>query len=153
NQIREMFGRDFNPEDETQAGEYYIDSVGVHPDRQGEGIGSKVFEFLINTYLHERKQTVGLLVDKDNPTEKSLYLTPGFKSVGDKTLAGKELEHMQYNAGWPVATESIGLLNNVRRLPSPAHRLSDCRNKSRPYNGRLQIFRPASESLVPLCHC
>lgn len=98
-QIRAMFGRDFNPENETQAGEYYIDSVGVHPDRQGEGIGSKLFKFLIDTYVHERKQTLGLLVDKDNPKAKSLYLKLGFKLVGEKNLAGKELEHMQYRAG------------------------------------------------------
>jgi len=98
-QIREMFERDFNPENETQAGEYYIDSVGVHPDRQGEGIGSKLFKFLIDSYVHERKQTLGLLVDKDNPKAKNLYLKLGFDLVGEKTLAGKELEHMQYRAG------------------------------------------------------
>ena len=99
NQIREMFGRDFNPENETQAGEYYIDSVGVHTDRQGEGIGSQLFRFLINTYVHERNETLGLLVDKDNPKAKNLYLKLGFDLVGEKTLAGKELEHMQYRAG------------------------------------------------------
>lgn len=94
--IRNMFGRDFNPEDETQAGEYYIDSVGVHPDRQGEGIGTEMFEFLINTYVNERKQTLGLLVDKDNPKAKRLYLSLGFDLVGEKTLAGKTLEHLQF---------------------------------------------------------
>src|SRR5690606_1465950 len=98
-QIREMFERDFNPENETQAGEYYIDCVGVHPDRQGEGIGSKLFKFLIDSYVHERKQTLGLLVDKDNPKAKNLYLKLGFDLGGEKALAGKKLEHMQYRAG------------------------------------------------------
>ena len=95
-QIKSMFSKSFNPEDETQAGEYYIDSVGVHPERQGEGIGSKVFKFLIDTYVNDQKQTLGLLVDKDNPKAKSLYLKLGFKVVGEKALAGKELEHMQF---------------------------------------------------------
>lgn len=45
--IKDNFGRDFNPEDETQAREIYIDCMGVNPNQQGKGIGSKIFEFLI----------------------------------------------------------------------------------------------------------
>lgn len=97
NRIREMFGRKFNPENETQAGEYYIDSVGVRPDRQGEGVGSQLFRFLLDNYVHEQNLTLGLLVDKDNPKAKDLYLRLGFKMVGEKTLAGKELEHLQFS--------------------------------------------------------
>ena len=94
--IQAMFHRDFHPEDETQEGEYYIDCVGVNPNQQGKGIGSKVFQFLINEYVHQSGKTLGLLVDKDNPKAKQLYLKLGFEVVAEKTLVGKEMEHLQY---------------------------------------------------------
>lgn len=94
--IKERFNNFFSPEDETQAGEYYIDCVGVDPSQQGKGIGSKVFQFLIYEYVEKNNQTLGLLVDKDNPNAKKLYLKLGFEIVGEKTLVGKQLEHLQF---------------------------------------------------------
>lgn len=94
--IKSMFGRDFNPEDETQSGEYYIDCVGVNPNQQGKGIGSKIFRFLIDEYVYKKNETLGLLVDLDNPDAKKLYLKLGFEFVGNKTLAGKRMEHLQF---------------------------------------------------------
>lgn len=93
--VKSMFHREFNPEDETQAGEFYIDCIGVHPDWQGKGIGSKILQFLIDEYVSKRNKTLGLLVDKDNPNAKRLYLKLGFESVGETTLTGKEMEHLQ----------------------------------------------------------
>jgi len=93
--IKEMFNRDFNPEDETQEGEFYIDCVGVDPSQQAKGIGSKIFQFLIEEYVANRNETLGLLVDKDNPNAKKLYLKLGFEVMGEKTLAGKKLDHLQ----------------------------------------------------------
>lgn len=94
--IKLMFNRDFNPEEETQKGEYYIDSVGVDPNQQGKGIGSRIFQFLINEYVHARNETLGLLVDKDNPNAKKLYLKLGFEIVGEKVLLQKTMEHLQF---------------------------------------------------------
>lgn len=93
--IKSLFGKDFNPEDETQAGEFYIDCVGVNPKMQGMGLGSKMFNFLIKEYVANKGLTLGLLVEKDNPLAKKLYLKLGFEVVGEKALAGKNLEHMQ----------------------------------------------------------
>jgi len=95
-EIKSMFNIDFNPENETEAGEYYIDSISVSPCQQGKGLGSKLFQFLIDEYVNKRNETLGLLVDKDNPNAKKLYLKLGFKIVGEKTLAGKEMEHLQF---------------------------------------------------------
>jgi len=94
-EIKSMFNRDFNPEDETEAGEYYIDSIGVSPLQQGKGIGSKLFQFLIDEYVNKQNVTLGLLVDKDNPNAKKLYLKLGFEVVGEKILTGKVMEHLQ----------------------------------------------------------
>lgn len=94
--IKSLFNRDFNPEDETQEGEFYIDCVGVGLEQQGKGIGSKIFQFLIDEYVYNRNKTIGLLVDKDNPNAKRLYLKLGFEIMGEKTLTGKTLEHLQF---------------------------------------------------------
>lgn len=93
--IQLLFGKEFHSEDETRSGEFYIDCVGVHPDYQGKGIGSKLFQFLIEEYVCKRNQTLGLLVDQDNPNARKLYLKLGFKIVGERTLAGKNMEHLQ----------------------------------------------------------
>jgi ribosomal protein S18 acetylase RimI-like enzyme len=93
--LKLMFNRPFTPEDETQSGEYYIDCVAVNPARQGKGIGSKVFQFLIDAYVYKQGKTLGLLVDKENPAAKKLYLNLGFEIVGEKIFAGKKLEHLQ----------------------------------------------------------
>src|SRR5688500_15432094 len=93
--IRSRFSNEFKPDDETQAGEYYIDSLGVNPNQQGKGVGSKVLQFLIDEYVNKRNQTLGLLVDDTNPNAKRLYLKLGFKSAGKKFLFGKNLEHLQ----------------------------------------------------------
>ena len=93
--IKQLFNRDFNPEDETEPGEYYIDCIAVSPEHQGRGIGSKLFKFLINEYVLKKNETLGLLVDTENPDAKKLYLKLGFKLVEEKIFAGKKMEHLQ----------------------------------------------------------
>ena len=93
--VTEEFAIEFNPEDETQAGEYYIDCIGVNPDHQGKGLGSKLILHLIQEYVTERGLVLGLLVDDDNPKAKKLYERLGFEVVGEKWLMGKHLQHLQ----------------------------------------------------------
>lgn len=95
--VKTMFNRQIDPERETQGGEFYIDCVGVAPDQQGKGIGSTMFKFLIDEYVHKGGKTLGLLVDKENPSAKRLYLNLGFEIVGEKELAGRAMEHLQYS--------------------------------------------------------
>jgi ribosomal protein S18 acetylase RimI-like enzyme len=84
-----------SPEDETQAGEYYIDSLGVRPELQGRGIGAQLLLFVIDKYVTRQRKTLGLLEDEENPDARKLYLKLGFKSVGIETLVGKRMEHLQ----------------------------------------------------------
>lgn len=93
--LKERFQQDVTPEDETQPGEYYIDTLGVREDQQGKGVGSKILQFLIDEHVVKNQQTLGLLVDEENPEAKKLYLKLGFKSVGKCMLVGKQMEHLQ----------------------------------------------------------
>lgn len=93
--VRLNFNPDFNPENETQRGEFYIDALGVSPNHQGKGIGSKMLQFLIEEFVTKDKEILGLLVEEENPGAKKLYLKLGFKVVGTQTLVGKKLEHLQ----------------------------------------------------------
>ncbi len=97
--IEKQYMRKFIPEDETQAGEYYIDTIGVSPECQGTGIGSSLLKFIIDEYVNKQSETLGLLVDNENPQAKKLYLKLGFKPVGYKKLVGKTMDHLQIAPG------------------------------------------------------
>lgn len=96
NLVKTNFNLPFNPEGETQAGEFYIDCLAVDPSQQGKGLGSKLIQFLKEEYVDRRKTILGLLVDEDNPSAKKLYERLGFHVVGSKSLLGKKLDHMQF---------------------------------------------------------
>ncbi|HRO73142.1 MAG TPA: GNAT family N-acetyltransferase [Saprospiraceae bacterium] len=95
-EVRRRYNRDIYPEDETEAGEWYIDCIAVNPAVQGKGTGSLLLQFLIDEYALKSRITLGLLVDTDNPAARRLYLKLGFKQVGEKTLAGKKMDHLRY---------------------------------------------------------
>lgn len=94
--IRSNYGHTINPEDETQPGEIYIDCIGVLPEEQGNGIGSKLIEFVKEEFVSKHNKRLGLLVDKENSAAKKLYIKHGFESVGSKNLMGKAMEHLQF---------------------------------------------------------
>lgn len=93
--IKRDYNRDLLLENETEAGEYYIDCIGVDPCQQGKGIGTAIIGFLIQEFAGKQQEVLGLLVDKSNPGAKRLYLKAGFEMVSEKKLAGKEMEHLQ----------------------------------------------------------
>lgn len=86
----------FHPEDETQAGEFYIDTISVSPKFQGMGIGSKLMEACIEKAKYLNHKKVGLLVDCENPKAKKLYTRLGFVTVNMKEFIGGRYEHMQF---------------------------------------------------------
>lgn len=79
---------------ETEAGEYYLDSVGVHPDFRGRGIGSKLFEAQIARAAEQGHSRVGLIVDVDKPEAEALYERLGFSYHDDKDFFGHKMKHM-----------------------------------------------------------
>lgn len=93
--IKIHFHKDFQPEDETGPGEYYLDTIGVDCNHQGKGIGAKLLQFLVDEYVTRRGQTLGLLVDEENHHAKKLYIRVGFQPTGKRVLFGKLMEHLQ----------------------------------------------------------
>lgn len=80
---------------ETQAGEIYLDTIAVSTNAQGKGIGKKLLQYAIDKFVVDQGKTLGLLVDKDNPAAKKLYLNIGFKIVNEVQIFQKEMEHLQ----------------------------------------------------------
>lgn len=94
--IKTKYNIDYQPGDETQEGEIYIDTIAVNPQAQGKGIGKLLIEFVIEEFVNKRKETLGLLVDYDNPNAKRLYEKMGFTVKNSLTVFGKKMDHMQY---------------------------------------------------------
>lgn len=80
--------------DETQAGEYYIDSICVDSRFRGKGVASALLQAMADKALREGFHTVGLLVDKENPRAEKLYTRVGFRYVNDASWGGHSLKRM-----------------------------------------------------------
>lgn len=96
--LRQTYGFDVLPEDETQEGEYYIDCVSVAEGRQGQGIGKQLIQALIDSVVPAKHNCLGLLVSKNNPQAERLYLKLGFQIQKERRFMGGDYYHMQYHA-------------------------------------------------------
>ena len=92
---KDHIGKDHSGmDDETQAGELYLDSLAVLPDYRRQGIARKL---LLATKERANRQDlpcVGLLVDKDNPVGEALYTSVGFQYVNDNQWGGHPMKHL-----------------------------------------------------------
>ena len=91
----EAFGRDFSDmEDETTAGELYIDSLCVDKSFRGRGLAKQLLEATIEKGRKMNLPT-GLLVDTGNPQAERLYHRVGFVYMGDNQWGGHKMKHLQ----------------------------------------------------------
>ncbi len=72
-----------NAEDETEAGEYYIDSLAVMPEYRRLGIGRLLMEAQIKRGRQLGFTHFTLLVDPANPNAQKLYSQLGFRYESD----------------------------------------------------------------------
>ncbi|TCD08192.1 GNAT family N-acetyltransferase [Pedobacter frigidisoli] len=86
----------FNPENETQSGEFYLDTISVNPNAQGKGIGKQLIDAGINWAKELGHNKVGLLVEIDNEKALKLYQTKGFEIQKEKKFIGGLYYHMIY---------------------------------------------------------
>ena len=98
---------------ETEAGEYYLDSVGVLPEHRGKGIASRLFEAHFKRAAAQGHKVAGLIVDMDKPKAEALYARLGFKHVGFKDFFGHEMKHMVRELGTRALVLEGGGLRGV----------------------------------------
>jgi len=85
---------DFTPDDETEAGEFYLDCIHVDKNAQGKGIGKKLIAAFCQKALSLGYDRVGLIVDRENPEAKRFYTNLGFQVSGEKDFMGHTYFHM-----------------------------------------------------------
>lgn len=91
-----MLGRDFSAmEDETQAGELYLDSLAVAQPFRHQGIATQLIRLHVEKARELGLPAVGLLVDQSNPVARSLYESLGFAVVNPSEWGGHPMWHMQ----------------------------------------------------------
>ena len=92
---KEHIGKDHSGmNDETQAGELYLDSLAVLPKYRRQGIARRL---LLATKERANRMgllCVGLLVDKGNPVGEALYNSVGFQYVNDNQWGGHPMKHL-----------------------------------------------------------
>lgn len=97
----EYLEQDFsNMDDETQAGEYYLDSLCVKKNFRKRGLATRLIKEAIKRH---GSQPVGLLVDHTHPWAERLYRAIGFEFVNETTWGGHAMNHLQY----PARKESL----------------------------------------------
>ena len=82
---------------ETEAGEFYLDSVGVLPEYRSRGIASSLFEAQCERAASLGHKVAGLIVDVDKPQAEALYARLGFTYLDDKDFFGHTMKHMVRN--------------------------------------------------------
>lgn len=91
---KEHFGQDFSGMDEeTQEGEYYLDSLCVKKEYRKHGIATALLREAISRH---GDQPVGLLVDVTHPWAERLYTSIDFRFVNETAWGGHQMRHLQY---------------------------------------------------------
>ena len=81
-------------DDETQAGELYLDSLAVLPEYRRQGIAKRLIMATKKRADELNLPCVGLLVDKANPVGEALYESAGFRYLNDSHWGGHEMKHL-----------------------------------------------------------
>ena len=92
---KKYIGKDHSGmDDETQAGELYLDSLAVLPEYRRQGIARKLLKGTKERANRLGLPCVGLLVDIDNPIGEALYTSIGFRYINDNQWGGHPMKHL-----------------------------------------------------------
>ena len=101
--LRKSIGRIPTIADETDSGEYYLDSVGVFPQFRGMGVGRALIAAFCEKVFSEGHERVGLIVDFDNPQAEKLYTSLSFERVGTRMFFQHRMWHLQRKNNLDIA--------------------------------------------------
>ena len=94
---KEHLNRDHSGmDDETQAGELYLDSLAVLPDYRRRGIARRLLQATADRAKAQHLPCVGLLVDQGNPAGERLYRSVGFRYANDSHWGGHPMKHLTW---------------------------------------------------------
>lgn len=82
-------------DNETFAGEWYLDSIVASEKYRGYGVGTALLNKLTEIAAKDGEKVVGLNCDKGNPNAKRLYERIGFHVTGEVVLNSHKYDHMQ----------------------------------------------------------
>jgi len=96
-EAKETFGIDYSGmDDETKAGELYIDSLCVRREYRHQGIAKQLLQTCKDKAKSLGIPMVGLLVDQGNPSAEVLYESVGFLFVDETVWGGHPMRHLVY---------------------------------------------------------
>jgi ribosomal protein S18 acetylase RimI-like enzyme len=81
---------------ETGPGEFYIDTIGVSPEKQGYGLGTQLLEAGIKRGTALGHRRIGLLVNPENFKAKKFYERMGFREQGIRHFLNIAYSHMVF---------------------------------------------------------
>lgn len=95
-QVKKELGRSLDDvDDETDPGEFYIDTLSVLPEYHGQGVATALLKGAIRRAA-EAGKPAGLLVDKDNHRARRVYERVGFRQVGERPFCYVMMDHLQF---------------------------------------------------------
>ena len=92
--ISKHTGREMQIADETDASEFYLDSLAVLPEYRGRGVGAQLIHAVKERAFNEYNKDLGLLVDFENPDAERLYKSVGFERADVKDFLGHKMWHL-----------------------------------------------------------
>ena len=87
-------GKELQIADETDASEFYLDSLAVMPEYREFGVGSKLILAMKERASQEYNKPLGLLVDFENTDAERLYKSLGFVRAEVKDFLGHKMWHL-----------------------------------------------------------
>ena len=97
--IRIYVGDDYNSmDDETCAGEFYLDSLSVLPEFQRRGIASALMQEMLRLRDEAGIPLATILVDPENDTAYRLYTKNGFRRNGQRTVFNTTYDRLEREA-------------------------------------------------------
>lgn len=82
------------PEKEADKGDLYIESIAVFSDYRGQGIASKLIEYIFNYGKEKGFKNVSLNCEVENEGAMKLYRKFGFEPSYDRVLSGHDYKYM-----------------------------------------------------------